>query len=116
MRLVVYIIYHNPRCSKSRKTLEILTEKGVDIKVIEYLKDGVTTDEVLELSSKLSMPVQNFVRKKEEEALSLDIDWNEDVQVAEAISKYPKILERPIVVKGSVAVVNRPLDQIEKLF
>lgn len=109
-------IYHNPRCSKSRKALEILQNKNIDLKIIPYLDQGITKAEVLELSSLLSLNVIDFIRTKEEEFKSLDIDSTDNDACAKAISDFPKILERPIVIKDGKAIVARPPENLEELF
>lgn len=108
-------IYHNPRCSKSRKALEILTESGAQVEVKEYLKDGVTAEELTKLQVKLGVSVLEFTRQKEDEFKALNIDWNNnDLAMAELI-KTPKLLERPIVVNGDKAVVARPPELVHNI-
>ena len=110
-------IYHNPRCSKSRKALEILEAKpGIQLSIKKYLEEGITTDEAINLGKLLEMDVNKFLRTKEDEYKSLDIDWSDNEKAAKALSDFPKILERPIVIKGDRAVVARPPEDLEKLF
>ncbi len=110
------IIYHNPRCSKSRKALELLQKKDIDLKIIPYLDQGISQKEVLNLSNILGLDVKEFMRTKEDEFKLLDIDVNSNEACANAIEQYPKLLERPIVVRGDKAVVARPPEDLEKLF
>lgn len=109
-------IYHNPRCSKSRQALEMLEKKGLDLDVRDYLKEGLTEDEILDLSQALNMPVIDFVRKKEDEFKKYDIDWNDNHAAAVAIVKSPRLLERPIVVTENKAIIARPPELLEELF
>ena len=109
-------IFHNPRCSKSRKTLELLQEKSVEIDTILYLEVGVSENKVLELSKLLNKPVKNFMRKGEQEYKDLDIDIEDNNACAKAIKLAPKILERPIVICGDKAVIGRPPENIDLLF
>ena len=92
-----------------------LLEKGnVDYKTIEYLKRPLNKEEVLSLSKKLNLPPAGFVRKKEAEFKDNNLSsyLENDEAMAEAIARYPKIMERPIVVKDNRAVIGRPPENI----
>jgi len=110
------IVYHNPRCSKSRQTLQLCEEAGSEVEIIEYLKTPL--DEVIlkDLLKKLDKPVYEVVRTKEEvyEQLNLSSDSTEEEIIA-AIIKYPVLLERPIVVKDDKAVIGRPPENVKVL-
>jgi arsenate reductase len=110
------IIYHNPKCSKSRETLELLEGKGVNIEIREYLVSGLQTQDIKLISDTLNLPIIDFIRKKEEEYKVLSIDWTDMNQATDALINNPKILERPIVIKGTRAIIGRPPENIEKLF
>lgn len=110
------IIYHNPRCSKSRQALGLLEEKGVDHEVKEYLKEGLDEAEVLDLITKLGDSAQNIVRQKEEEFKSEPFEVEDKGTVAKMLAQIPKLLERPIVVMGPKAIIGRPPEDILKLF
>jgi len=109
-------IYHNPRCSKSRIGLNYLTEKGIETNVIEYLKDTPDKETLKSVISKLDCPVEDIIRKGETEykenfkgkTLTED-EW------IDAIIKFPKLLERPIVINGNKAVVARPCENIDSI-
>ena len=112
-------IYHNPRCSKSRKTLEIIQNSGVTPTIIEYLSKAPTADRILHLASLLEMPVQALLRRNEAEfkdARDLP-DLNDDAALAAWVASNPKVLERPIVVDDEVnkAVVGRPPENVHEL-
>ncbi|HEX4986602.1 MAG TPA: arsenate reductase (glutaredoxin) [Burkholderiales bacterium] len=102
-------IYHNPRCSKSRQTLEILAGRGIEPVIVEYLKTPPTKDELRAILKKLGIGAEQLVRKGEDvyktkfagRALT-------DEQWLDALAKNPILIERPIVVKGDRAVVGRP--------
>lgn len=103
-------IYHNPRCSKSRQALEILNNNGVKPMIKEYLKDGLSLDEVkgiykaLELESALSM-----IRAKEAEFKEAGLSKeSSDEELFDALVKLPKLLERPIVITDKGARICRP--------
>ena len=109
-------IYHNPRCKKSRQTLALIIENGVKPKVIEYLKDLLTTDELNELIGLLGIEPIALVRKNE-------AVWKErfngkefsDKELIKVMVENPKLIERPIVVKQKKAVLGRPPENVLKL-
>jgi len=109
-------IYHNPRCSKSRTTLALLEEKGVHPKIILYLETPPTRKELAALLQKLEMTAGQLVRRGEEDykASGLGKD-SSDEQILAAMAKYPKLIERPIVVKGNRAVLGRPPENVLEL-
>ena len=102
-------IYHNPRCSKSRQTLALIQEKGVEPEVVLYLENIPTANEMKDLLSKLAISPMQLIRKGE-------AAWKEnykgkelsDEQIIEAMIDNPKLIERPIVVKDNKAVLGRP--------
>lgn len=103
-------IYHNPRCSKSRETLTLLQEQGIEPTVVEYLKDTPTAKELAELLQKLGIQARQLMRSKEEEYKSLGLDnpkLSED-ELINAMVTHPKLIERPIVVAGNQARIGRP--------
>jgi arsenate reductase (glutaredoxin) len=111
-----YTIYHNPRCSKSRQALELLREKGVEPKVIEYMKDVPTEREMEMILMKLHMKAEALVRKTEavykEKFKGLEMNEHEWVRI---MREYPQLIERPIVIKGHKAVIGRPIERIKEL-
>ena len=110
------IIYHNPRCSKSRQSLALLRENGEEPEVIEYLKSSLDEVALRDLFAKLGLEAHEVVRTKEEpyEQLALSPDSSEEEVIA-AIVKYPILMERPIVVKGNSAVIGRPPENVHEL-
>lgn len=102
-------IYHNPRCRKSRETLELLKENGVQPEIVLYLQDGPSKSELEELLKKLKIPAEKLVRKGEkifkEQFKGSDRTEEEWIKLMVA---NPKLIERPIVVKGKKAVIGRP--------
>jgi len=107
-------IYHNPRCSKSRQTLQLLGEKGVEPEVIEYLKNPPSADELRELLRLLGIRPRQLMRTKEAEykEAGLDDPNLSDEQLIAAMVAQPKIIERPIVIHDGKAVIGRPPEQI----
>ncbi len=109
-------IYHNPRCSKSRKSLDLILSKTKDIKIIEYLKNPPTTEELKTILKKLNIKAIDIVRIKEDEfKVYKDKDPSED-ELLNLIIKHPALLERPIVVKANKAVIGRPPENVLSLF
>jgi len=107
-------IYHNPRCSKSRATLELLGAQGVQPEVVEYLKtppDAATLDALLNM---LGLEPRQLMRRKEPEyrANGLDNPQLSRRQLIEAMVRHPKLIERPIVVHNGKAALGRPPQQI----
>ncbi|UCH49265.1 MAG: arsenate reductase (glutaredoxin) [Betaproteobacteria bacterium] len=106
-------IYHNPRCSKSRKTLALLEEHGIEPTVVEYLKNPPDKQELGTITRKLGMKPEQIVRRGEASfkehfaGKSLnDDEW------LDALAEYPILIERPIVVKGDRAVIGRPPENV----
>ncbi len=107
------IIYHNPRCSKSREALNILLVHAEDVEVINYLKAVFSEKELIELISKLGIKPEMLVRKNEplfKENFS-DKKYT-DKQWVDILINNPSLIERPIVVKGKNAVIGRPLQNV----
>jgi len=108
------IIYHNPRCGKSRLTLSLLRERGIEPKVIEYLKTPPTAAELKALLKKLGLEPRALLRKGEAEFKVAGLDdpkLGADALIA-AMVKHPILIERPIVVRGSKAVIGRPPEAV----
>ena len=111
-----FTIYHNPRCSKSRATLALLEENGVQPKVVLYLETPPTASELAGLLKKLGMTAGQLVRRGEEEYKISGLDKNtSDDAIVAAMAKYPKLIERPIVAKGNKAVLGRPPENVLEL-
>jgi len=107
------VIYHNPRCSKSRATLELLREHGVEPRVIEYLKTPPSRDELRALLDWLGVPAEQLVRKGEE-AYKAHFSGKtmSEAQWIDAMVEHPVLIERPIVVRGSRATIGRPPEKV----
>lgn len=111
------LIYHNPRCSKSRQALELLESEGCTPTIIEYLKTPPTHEELRQILGLLSMNPRELMRKKESEYKNNNLDNPDlsDDQLIEAMIKYPKLIERPIVIKNEKAAIGRPPENVLKL-
>ena len=103
-------IYHNPRCSKSRETLQLLAEKGTDTEVIEYLKTPPDVETLTSIIKALGIKAIQLVRTHEDEfkQAGLNKENSSEEEIIKAMVKYPKLIERPIVVNGNKVVIGRP--------
>jgi arsenate reductase len=111
-----YIIYHNPRCTKSRATLALLNERGIEPKVIEYLKTPPTAKELKAIIAKLGIKPEELVRKGEEVYKEKFAGKTlNDAQWIQALAANPILIERPIVVRGDKAVIGRPPETVETI-
>jgi arsenate reductase len=109
-------IYHNPRCSKSRCAVDWLSEKSFDFEVIDYTKTSLSSAEIKSILVRLNLSPVDLLRKKELEYKELiqGKNLNED-EIIELMSKFPKLIERPIVVWEGNAVIARPLEKLIEL-
>lgn len=109
-------IYHNPRCSKSRETLHLINDSKSEVEIVEYLVKIPTEKELRILLDKLGMQASEIVRKSEaifkEEFKGKTLTNDEWIK---AMVKYPKLIERPIVVKGDKAILGRPPENVLQL-
>lgn len=109
-------IYHNPRCKKSREGLELLEKSGKEFEVIKYLEEIPSKEELREVIHCLGITPENLVRKNE-------AIWKEKFrnrllsseEILDAMIAYPKLIERPIIINGSKAVIGRPTENIKKI-
>ena len=107
-------IYHNPRCTKSRLSLELLKNKNIDPKIILYLENAPTKEDLIDIMKKLgaTSPIA-FMRQKEDAFKEQNLsDKNSNDELFTAIIHNPKLLERPIIINGSKAVIGRPPENI----
>ncbi len=107
-------IYHNPRCRKSRETLQLIHDAGVEPQVIEYLTDVPSASELKEIIAMLGIKPYNLLRRGEAD-FKVNFkgkDLSDDEWIA-AMVRYPKLIERPIVVKQKKAVLGRPPENVK---
>jgi arsenate reductase len=107
-------IYHNPRCSKSRQTLALLEERGIEPEIVLYLETTPDAKALEEVLLKLGIPARQLLRKGEEaykENNLADDSLSED-QLIDAMVANPKLIERPIVINGDKAALGRPTEQV----
>ncbi len=110
-------IYHNPRCSKSRATLALLEENEVNPEIVYYLDNPPTIPEIKSLLKKLGIGIRDLLRKTEGEYEELGLDnssLSEEI-IFDLVSKHPKLIQRPIVIKGDKAIFGRPPENVLQL-
>ena len=111
------ILYHNPRCSKSRGALELLEARGLEPRVVRYLDTPPSAAELRELLAKLGYGARQLLRSGEEEyqTLGLADPALDDEALIAAMAEHPRLIERPILVVGDKAVVGRPPERVLEL-
>lgn len=111
-----YTVYHNNRCSKSRISLAYLDEKGAEYEVVEYLKNPLNEGGLKKVLDQLGISAFDLIRKGENDFKEnfKGKELSEDEWIA-AMVQYPKLIERPIIVKNGKAVVGRPVEKIDEL-
>lgn len=105
-------IYHNPRCSKSRQTLALIEENNQEVNVVEYLKTPFTKEQIVNILKVLSVKPIEIMRTKEAEFSEQNLKEADDETLINAMVNTPKLVERPIVVKGNKAVIGRPPENV----
>ena len=110
-------IFHNPRCSKSRKTLEIIESQNIEVEIILFLQHPPSASELSSLLKKLGMKASDLIRKNESIIKELNIDLSsisEDDLISMMI-EHPILIERPIVFNESSAIIGRPPENVQEL-
>ncbi|CAI2717564.1 arsenate reductase (glutaredoxin) [Nitrospina watsonii] len=107
-------LYHNPQCSKSRATLELLQEQGIQPEIVEYLKTPPSASELKTILALLNLSPRELMRQKEDEyeALNLDDPAFPDDELIDAMVQHPILIERPIVLANGKAALGRPPQQV----
>ena len=113
-----YRIFHNPRCSKSRQALEILESNNKDYEIFLYLQEALDKKSIKNLLDILGLNPKDILRSGEVEYKENKLSqYNaEDEALIDFMIKYPKIIERPIVIKGNKGVIGRPPENVLSLF
>jgi arsenate reductase (glutaredoxin) len=109
-------IYHNPRCSKSRATLALLTHRAAEFTVVDYLATPLTKLELRELAHKLGVPALDLVRTDEPEFRACAGRALSDDEIFDLLVEHPRLLQRPIVELGDKARIGRPPERVLELF
>jgi len=108
-------IFHNPKCSTSRKTLDLLRENGIEPEVVQYLKTPPTRAELAAMIEAAGIEVRTAVRKKEAVYAELGLDDATDEQLLDAMAANPILIERPFVVTGKGTRLARPIDAVREI-
>jgi len=121
MKKPAFRLYHNPRCGKSRQGLEICQKdyKTENLEIIEYLKQGLDEEEILDFLIKLIDPLPQIIRVKEEKAKNLGLTETKLLglkakEIATILAKNPDLLERPLLVGEKFAVIGRPPEKFKE--
>ena len=111
------LLFHNPRCSKSRQALSLLEEQKENVQVFMYLEESLEKDFLKEIIQKLDIKPRDLLRTGESAYKENNLkDTNiSDEEIIDLMIKYPKLIERPIYVKGSKAIIGRPPEDVLKI-
>jgi arsenate reductase (glutaredoxin) len=112
---VVNRIYHNPRCTTSRKTLEMLRDNGIEPEIVQYLKTPPTRDQLAALIADAGIEVRAAVRTREALYTELDLANATDDQLLDALAAHPILIERPFVVTPKGTRLARPMDAVREI-
>ena len=109
-------IWHNPRCSKSRASMEIVENSSGEFKVKKYLDENISVEDIKDVLNKLGISARELMRTKEDLYKELDVkNVSDEDKLIEIMSQNPKLIERPIIIKGSKAVIGRPIENTIEL-
>lgn len=108
-------IFHNPKCSTSRKTLELLRSNGVEPEIVLYLKTPPTRAELAALIGAAGIPVREAVRRRESLYSELGLADASDDQLLDAMAQHPILIERPLVVTDKGTRLARPIDRVREI-
>lgn len=107
------IIWHNPRCSKSRECISSLNDLGIDFDIREYLEDKPSKEEILEVIKLLKITdVKDMMRVTEQNFIDMNLENASNEELVEAMSKCPKLIQRPLAITAHGAAIGRPFDKI----
>ncbi len=109
------VIYHNPKCSTSRKTLELLRDNGIEPEVVQYLKTPPFRDELVRMIRDAGIEVRAAVRKRESLYAELDLADAGDDELLDAMAAHPILIERPFVVTPNGTRLARPIDAVREI-
>lgn len=110
------IVWHNPRCSKSRNAVSYLEEKGITPTIVKYMDETPSVEEIKNVLTLLDIDVKNWLRTKETIYKELDlVNVSSEDEIIKTMSENPKLIERPVVINKDKAVIARPLENIDKI-
>jgi len=104
-------IWHNPRCSKSRASLEVIEQSNIEFEIIKYLDESISISSIEDILRKLDISARELMRTKENLYIELNVESIvEEITLIKIMSENPKLIERPIIIKGDKAVIGRPIE------
>jgi arsenate reductase (glutaredoxin) len=109
------VIYHNPKCTTSRKTLDLLRDSGIEPKIVQYLKTPPSRDELVAMIRDAGIDVRGAVRKRESLYVELGLADASDDQLLDAMAEHPILIERPFVVTPKGTRLARPVDRVREI-
>jgi arsenate reductase len=109
------VIYHNPKCSTSRKTLDLLRDNGIEPEIVQYLKAPPTRAELANMIKDAGIDVRKAVRKREALYDELGLDGASDDELLDAMAEHPILIERPFVVTPRGTRLARPIDAVREI-
>jgi arsenate reductase (glutaredoxin) len=109
------VIYHNPKCSTSRKTLELLRDNGIEPEIVQYLKTPPSRDDLVSMIRAAGIDVRSAVRKREPLYAELNLADASDDQLLDAMAEHPILIERPFVVTPNGTRLARPLERVHEI-
>ena len=109
------VVYHNPRCSTSRKTLDLLRDNGFEPTIVEYLKTPPSRSELAKMIRAAGIDVRTAARKRESLYTKLDLADATDDQLLDAMAEHPILIERPFVVTSKGTRLARPIDAVREI-
>jgi arsenate reductase len=110
-----FTIYHNPRCTTSRKTLDLLRDNGIEPSVVQYLKTPPTRAQLVKMISDAGIDVRTAVRKRESLYDELNLADASDDELLDAMAEHPILIERPFVVTPKGTRLARPIDAVREI-
>lgn len=109
-------IWHNPQCSKSRNAMEVIEAKGINANIVKYLENTPTKEQIKAVLKKLNMKASQILRTGEDIYKELNLKQIDDEdRLIEIMLEHPILIERPIIIKGDIAVIARPIENLEEL-
>ena len=108
-------LMHNPRCSKSREALKILEENGIDAEIVKYLETPPTKEDIKNILKMLGINARDLMRTKEDIYKELDLkNEHDEEKLLDAMVENPRLIERPIIIKGDKAIIARPPEKAKE--
>jgi arsenate reductase len=109
------VIYHNPKCSTSRKTLELLRDKGIQPTIVEYLKTPPSREQLVQMIRDAGIDVRTAVRTREPLYAELNLADATDDELLDAMAEHPILIQRPFVVTAKGTRLARPVDAVDEI-